>query len=269
MPTMRDMALPSLAQCLVDVVDHGAEVRACGQRVLESPEDARALRGSSGVPPLAERTAQPSFLVPAARQQAIALSGEGLPRAGLQPVRSVRRLGLLQRFLDLEHFLQQLGRRLRFHGRALFGLAPLFEPDQILDPTDRIAQRPVCGVEPRRRVQDFGLALRGSRLVKVGVVAPGELVELALQLGTVDPEPARQSEHLEVIHRPLCPQKRERALRRARSPKLEDPATPKTTCRIHSSTSPGDRKSTRLNSSHLVISYAVFCLKKKKTNQPY
>src|SRR5256885_9545479 len=26
-----------------------------------------------------------------------------------------------------------------------------------------------------------------------------------------------------------------------------------------------DRKSTRLNSSHLVISYAVFCLKKKKT----
>src|SRR5947209_14089351 len=28
-----------------------------------------------------------------------------------------------------------------------------------------------------------------------------------------------------------------------------------------------DRKSTRLNSSHANISYAVFCLKKKKTNQ--
>src|SRR5256886_5571663 len=28
---------------------------------------------------------------------------------------------------------------------------------------------------------------------------------------------------------------------------------------------PGDRKSTRLNSSHSQISYAVFCLKKKKT----
>src|SRR5204862_7714654 len=27
---------------------------------------------------------------------------------------------------------------------------------------------------------------------------------------------------------------------------------------------PGDRKSTRLNSSHVEISYAVFCLKKKK-----
>src|SRR2546426_7380256 len=28
-----------------------------------------------------------------------------------------------------------------------------------------------------------------------------------------------------------------------------------------------DRKSTRLNSSHLVISYAVFCLKKKKKRE--
>src|SRR5256885_5430093 len=30
-----------------------------------------------------------------------------------------------------------------------------------------------------------------------------------------------------------------------------------------------DRKSTRLNSSHLVISYAVFCLKKKKNLKRY
>src|SRR5438034_4486215 len=30
---------------------------------------------------------------------------------------------------------------------------------------------------------------------------------------------------------------------------------------------PADRKSTRLNSSHTVISYAVFCLKKKKNKQ--
>src|SRR5437773_5730274 len=29
----------------------------------------------------------------------------------------------------------------------------------------------------------------------------------------------------------------------------------------------GDRKSTRLNSSHITISYAVFCLKKKKKTQ--
>src|SRR5256885_2869841 len=31
----------------------------------------------------------------------------------------------------------------------------------------------------------------------------------------------------------------------------------------------GDRKSTRLNSSHLVISYAVFCLKKKKRHNEH
>src|SRR5437870_10581942 len=29
-----------------------------------------------------------------------------------------------------------------------------------------------------------------------------------------------------------------------------------------------DRKSTRLNSSHVAISYAVFCLKKKTTREP-
>src|SRR5256885_7117799 len=33
---------------------------------------------------------------------------------------------------------------------------------------------------------------------------------------------------------------------------------------IHTRVTIQDRKSTRLNSSHLVISYAVFCLKKKK-----
>src|SRR5438477_1199675 len=34
--------------------------------------------------------------------------------------------------------------------------------------------------------------------------------------------------------------------------------------RIDANTIPIDRKSTRLNSSHMSISYAVFCLKKKK-----
>src|SRR5256885_10556946 len=34
-----------------------------------------------------------------------------------------------------------------------------------------------------------------------------------------------------------------------------------------STSAPRDRKSTRLNSSHLVISYAVFCLKKKTQDQ--
>src|SRR5438034_4139566 len=38
-------------------------------------------------------------------------------------------------------------------------------------------------------------------------------------------------------------------------------------CVIHNIEQARDRKSTRLNSSHTVISYAVFCLKKKKKTQ--
>src|SRR3712207_7730872 len=45
-------------------------------------------------------------------------------------------------------------------------------------------------------------------------------------------------------------------------------ATP--TTRFHVAGLEEDRKSTRLNSSHANISYAVFCLKKKKkTSRPY
>src|SRR3989454_4193037 len=50
-----------------------------------------------------------------------------------------------------------------------------------------------------------------------------------------------------------------------------EPSPPQsaTACRLglgdhHGAIRRADRKSTRLNSSHLVISYAVFCLKKKK-----
>src|SRR5205807_5503973 len=45
---------------------------------------------------------------------------------------------------------------------------------------------------------------------------------------------------------------------------ISAPAAPKAPApSIRSGIDGGDRKSTRLNSSHLVISYAVFCLKKK------
>src|SRR5258707_8364565 len=37
--------------------------------------------------------------------------------------------------------------------------------------------------------------------------------------------------------------------------------------KLHKASVQADRKSTRLNSSHANISYAVFCLKKKKTKQ--
>src|SRR5687768_17771331 len=55
--------------------------------------------------------------------------------------------------------------------------------------------------------------------------------------------------------RELAPRDFQQVLRRALQPR-----------RNHDSDRPGDRKSTRLNSSHGYISYAVFCLKKKKKN---
>src|SRR2546426_5976215 len=45
---------------------------------------------------------------------------------------------------------------------------------------------------------------------------------------------------------------------------MNQPSGLTTDGRLIAAASRGDRKSTRLNSSHLVISYAVFCLKKKK-----
>src|SRR5256885_9254307 len=56
---------------------------------------------------------------------------------------------------------------------------------------------------------------------------------------------------------PLDPSRHARSARRRASRPLP------TLRRLHRLRVVGDRKSTRLNSSHLVISYAVFCLKKK------
>src|SRR5436190_6316794 len=44
----------------------------------------------------------------------------------------------------------------------------------------------------------------------------------------------------------------------------QDPASFRQGRAVRRPEAPPDRKSTRLNSSHTVISYAVFCLKKKK-----
>src|SRR6516164_7817724 len=47
---------------------------------------------------------------------------------------------------------------------------------------------------------------------------------------------------------------------------LVDPTVAAHHGRVVKTTGDGDRKSTRLNSSHSSTSYAVFCLKKNKTN---
>src|SRR5262245_63371774 len=59
--------------------------------------------------------------------------------------------------------------------------------------------------------------------------------------------------------------RRERLLRRGRGPRRERLEQDRAGPRLPARAQPPDRKSTRLNSSHLGISYAVFCLKKKTT----
>src|SRR5256885_10374438 len=68
--------------------------------------------------------------------------------------------------------------------------------------------------------------------------------------------PTRRSSDLCKLSRFLCSAK-SRAL------------APFASARSSSKRAIEDRKSTRLNSSHLVISYAVFCLKKKKVYIPH
>src|SRR2546422_7800710 len=68
---------------------------------------------------------------------------------------------------------------------------------------------------------------------------------------------------------PICP--RQRVASSAARPHSPTPRTRNTVTRRSprkpaGRTGSGDRKSTRLNSSHGYISYAVFCLKKKKNN---
>src|SRR5256885_9596914 len=55
---------------------------------------------------------------------------------------------------------------------------------------------------------------------------------------------------------------RDAEMKRCSVPGWQPPARSTKRCRLHVDTGK-DRKSTRLNSSHLVISYAVFCLNKK------
>src|SRR5699024_12567655 len=51
--------------------------------------------------------------------------------------------------------------------------------------------------------------------------------------------------------------------RRSMTPRRSSPACPPMSMCGHAGDERRDRKSTRLNSSHVSISYAVFCLKKK------
>src|SRR5256885_10941291 len=67
------------------------------------------------------------------------------------------------------------------------------------------------------------------------------------------------------FHRETC-RSRRRSRGRRRICGRRQAARNRSSGRPHSRDNAEDRKSTRLNSSHLVISYAVFCLKKKNTS---
>src|SRR5690349_22480828 len=69
----------------------------------------------------------------------------------------------------------------------------------------------------------------------------------------------------EAVEQSPRPEPRPRESAPREMPRQERPQRPPPPPR--SETVAGDRKSTRLNSSHVEISYAVFCLKKKKKNK--
>ena len=165
----------------------------------------------------------------------LALRQERGPRGGAKAAGR----GFLQRLLDLEHLLQQLRRRLRLHRGAFGGLAALLQPEQILDPRDRVAERPVRGVDQRGGLERLRLLLRGRTLMKIRVVLARQRIEPPLQLVRVDGEPPGQPEHFEVVHSALL----EIRTGPDAGPVLGfdgDLSTPRTTCHSRSSISPAD-----------------------------
>src|SRR5207249_680983 len=100
MPTIRDIAFLALAEGIVQVVDDRAEIGSDRERFLYRRERALPLRGSGGVPLLAERPDEPRLFVPQPRRPAIAL-GDACDRVtegavgGVQPRRGLERSRLL------------------------------------------------------------------------------------------------------------------------------------------------------------------------------
>src|SRR5690606_40186218 len=88
----------------------------------------------------------------------------------------------------------------------------------------------------------------GAAHVAVGGADPGGIA------GDVDPIPAAGKDlaHVAVVDRVQFDRQGASGF---------EPITPVTSGKAEQAQAPSDRKSTRLNSSHVKISYAVFCLK--------
>src|SRR2546426_11570999 len=111
-----------------------------------------------------------------------------------------------------------------------------------------------------------GLILDGAGLVEQRAHL---LVGHVLDARHVD-ERRLAADRLDLLHEPLEELRRLRGLRQDPRRAAQADCAHALELAPHADAVPGrrgregDRKSTRLNSSHLVISYAVFCLKKKK-----
>src|SRR5699024_1833005 len=173
----------------------------------------------------------------------------------------------------------------RRRGRAQpGGLVPV--PDAV-DPGGRAARGDPGGTADPGRQGDAGGRPPGSTLdqrvpghrpgrtqVPAGAYCPGELTLVQrCRTGTGAQASARGDEagvlrsgQCSGVTEPLKWRAPERAFqpRYSTPPLAPDPPSAAAPPAAPVSPSAGDRKSTRLNSSHVSISYAVFCLKKKK-----
>src|SRR3989454_2302315 len=147
------------------------------------------------------------------------------------------------------------------------------QSEEVAEPGDGAFHRPPPLTAPKgpavlRRGLATILAMRNDQLD----AAPGQLLaQRVTVVATVGDEAFRL---LPRTAWPMLPSYADRGECRLRQPDLRRGSRVKvvsqrnTRAVDHHHPLRPDRKSTRLNSSHLVISYAVFCLKKKKWGAP-
>src|SRR2546426_3470053 len=135
------------------------------------------------------------------------------------------------------------------NGRYLNALAQVDDPTDAIRTLDRITTRKQ--IAPKRTAKAFNPVARDEVQIFRALRAGQHMIR-----GFSNPDIRqilKDSPHLNGIS----------------DPKRRSAKTTRILNRCHAhgliAKIPQDRKSTRLNSSHLVISYAVFCLKKKKT----
>src|SRR3989449_2076452 len=115
--------------------------------------------------------------------------------------------------------------------------------------------RPIAGEEPTLQDAGFVRADRLPERIGYGALQPSIVLHWN-KVRVIRPEPGQHvgmNVAVEVVHQERAEDRNVDLFSKLIEQVLE----------VHA----GDRKSTRLNSSHGYISYAVFCLKKKKDSQ--